>query len=81
MKDDFEAVARDVSVIKTGACANPRKANYLLLENLGKLLESKGRKQEALEVYRIALDTCASDGNICPSRESIEKTIQNLLSR
>jgi len=81
MKDDFEAVTRDVSVIKTGACANPRKANYLLLEDLGKLLESKGRRQEALEAYRIALDTCTSDGGMCWSRETIEKDIQNLLSR
>lgn len=86
MKDDFEAVARDVSVIKTGACANPREANYLLLEDLGKLLESKGRKQEALEVYRIALDTCASDGRLSGilfelCRDPIEKDIQNLLSR
>ena len=86
MNDDFEAVARDVSVIKTGACANPREANYGVLEDLGKLLESKGRKQEALEVYRIALDTCASDGRLSGvlfemCRETIEKDIQNLLSR
>lgn len=86
MEDDFEAVARDVSVLKTGACANPRKANDGMLEDLGKLLESKGRKQEALEVYRIALDTCASDSRVngvlfelC--RETIEKDIQDLLSR
>ena len=80
IRDDFEAVARDVAVIKTGACASPRKANFLLLEDLGKLLESKGKKQEAIEVYTIALDACASYGTeIC--RESIERDMQNLFRR
>ncbi len=80
MRNDFEAVARDVAIIKNGACANPKKANFLLLEDLGKLLESKGKKQEALEVYRIALDACVSySTGIC--RETIEKDIQNLLRR
>lgn len=79
MKDDFVAVARDISFIKTGTCANYKKANYLMLQDLGKILESKGRKQEALEVYKIALDTCASHGKIC--METIEKDIENLLNR
>ena len=62
MKNDFDAVARDVTVIKTGTCVNPTKANYLLLEDLGKCLEGKGRKTEALEVYRLAYDACVGRG-------------------
>lgn len=79
MKEDFVSASRDISVIKTGACANHKKANYLMLQDLGRILESKGRKQEALEVYKIALDTCESHGKIC--METIQKDIQNLLSR
>ena len=44
MKNDFTAAAKDVSTIKTGACVNPKKANYLLLEDLAKCLESKGKE-------------------------------------
>ena len=62
MKNDFNAVAKDVTVIKTGVCVNPAKANYLLLEDLAKCLEGKGRKGEALKVYRLAYDACIGRG-------------------
>jgi len=79
MKEDFVSAARDISVIKTGACANHKKANYLMLQDLGRMLDSKGRKHEALDVYKIALDTCTSHGKMCT--ETIEKDIQSLIGR
>ncbi len=79
MNDDFVSASKDISAIKTGVCANHKKANYLMLQDLGRILERKGKKQEALEVYKIALDTCESHGKMC--METIEKDIQNLINR
>ena len=76
LNNDLKAVIKDVTVIKTGACANPKKANYLLLEDLGKCLEGKGRKGEALEVYRLAVDSCVGRGDdLCkqPLSEHIKR--------
>ena len=63
MKNDFSAAVKDLSVIKAGACANPKKANYLLLEDLAKCLEGKGKKGEALDAYRLARDACVGRGS------------------
>ena len=62
MKNDFGAVARDMSAIKTGACSNAAKANYLLLEDVAKCLERKGKRKEALDAYRLAYDGCVGRG-------------------
>ncbi len=62
MKNDFGAALQDMSVIKTGACTNPKKANYLLLEDLGKCLEQKGKRDEALDAYRLARNACIGRG-------------------
>jgi hypothetical protein len=70
-------VSRDIVVVKTGNCSHPEKANYLLLQDLAKLLENKDKKQEALEVYQLALYACTSSmSGLC--KESIEKDIQRL---
>lgn len=62
-KNDFNAAVKDMSVIKTKACANPKKANFLLLEDLGKCLEQKGKRDEALDAYRLARDACVGRGS------------------
>lgn len=62
MKNDFLAAVKDIAAIKTGACANPKKANYLLLEDLAKCLERKGKRGEALDAYRLALNACVGRG-------------------
>jgi len=78
MRNDFASVSKDLEIIKSGKCANPKQANYLLLEDLGKLLGGKGKKREALDVYRLAIVSCLS--GIVPElcKKSIEKEIQNL---
>lgn len=76
LKNDLNAARKDVTVIKTSACDNPQKANYLLLEYLGKCLEGKGNKMEALEVYRLAYDSCVGRGSdLCrqPLTEHIKR--------
>jgi len=63
MKNDLTAAVKDLSVIKTASCADPKKSNYLLLEDLAKCLEGKGRRGEALDAYRLARDACIGRGS------------------
>ena len=78
MRNDFASAAKDLDIIKSGKCANPRKANYLLLEDLGKLFSSKGKRKEALDAYNLAIASCLSGTVPELCRKSIEKEIHNL---
>ena len=68
-RGDFASGARDVKLVKEKQCADPTDLNFLTLEDIGQILVKHGRRPEALQVYRMALDSCETD--IC--RESITK--------
>jgi hypothetical protein len=72
LKGDFAAGAADVKRIKDGACIDPKDLNYLILEEIGATLEKSGRKADAIELYKMGLNSCQSD--MC--RETMNKDIQ-----
>jgi hypothetical protein len=72
LKGDFAAGAADVKRVKEGACVDPQGLNYLMLEEMGTILEKAGKKSEAVDLYRMGLDSCQSD--MC--RQKMDKSIQ-----
>ncbi|MBA4419181.1 MAG: hypothetical protein C0392_14930 [Syntrophus sp. (in: bacteria)] len=65
---------RDVRLVLTRGCQDPSRLNFLIMDDVAKVLLRHGRRTEALELYGFALDTCTSD--IC--RETIRKELQKL---
>ena len=77
LMNNFDGAEKDLAVLKNNGCTDPKRANYLLLEDLGQCLEGKGRNRGAFEAYRLALESCITRGSgLC--REPIEKRIKNL---
>lgn len=72
LKGDFVSGAADVKRVKEGACVDPQGLNFLVLEEMGATLEKTGKKSDAIELYRMGLDSCQSD--LC--REAMDKSIQ-----
>jgi hypothetical protein len=68
-RGDFASGAQDVQRVREGQCADPATLNFLTMKDIGKILVSHGKRPEALQVYRMALDSCQTD--IC--RDSIQK--------
>jgi len=79
LKDDFDAASKDISIIKERKCKNPKQANHLFLLDLGKILAAKSRKQEALEVYELAIETCSADDKECI--ETIKKDFSSIMNK
>jgi tetratricopeptide (TPR) repeat protein len=65
---------RDIKFVMTRGCPDSYRLNFLIMDDVAKVLLRNGRKAEALDLYRFALDTCTSD--IC--RDTIGKEMQNL---
>jgi hypothetical protein len=74
LRGDFASGGQDVETVKTGSCADRRRLNFLIMEDVGKILVRHGRKPEALELCHMALESCGSD--IC--RDSVNKEIRAL---
>ena len=72
LKGDFAAGAADIKRVKEGACVDPQGLNFLILEEIGATLEKAGKKSDAIELYRMGLDSCQSDS----CREAMDKSIR-----
>ena len=71
---DFEAGRRDVRTVTTRSCANTGRLNFLIMEDVGKILRSHGKRDEALELYEASLAACRS--TICSDK--VKKDIDDL---
>jgi hypothetical protein len=72
LKGDFAAGAADIKRVKEGACADPQDLNFLIMREIGATLEKAGKKSDAIELYRMGLDSCQSD--LC--RERMDESLQ-----
>ncbi len=72
LKGDFSAGGADVKIVKDGACVDPQGLNYLILEEMGATLEKSGKKDDAIELYKMGLRSCRSE--MC--RETMNKNIK-----
>ena len=72
LQGDFARGGQDVGKVKNGACADRSRLNFLVMEDVAKILARQGKKAEAMELYKMALESCRSD--IC--RESVNKEIE-----
>lgn len=61
LKGDTASGLADIKTIRDGGCADPKGLNFLVIEEIGAILEKAGKKSEALKLYRLGLDSCNSD--------------------
>ena len=75
---DFASGGADIKTVRDGLCVvEPQGLNYLVLEEIGTTLEGYGKSAEALELYKMGLNSCQS--NMC--RETMNKHIRKLNER
>jgi hypothetical protein len=74
LRGDFASGGQDVGTVKARSCADRSRLNFLIMEDVGKVLVRHGKKAEALELYNMALESCGSD--IC--RDSVNREIRAL---
>lgn len=72
LKGDFASGEADVRTVRNGACTDPQGLNYLMLEEMGAILEKTGKNTDAVELYKMGLDSCRSD--MC--RDTLNKNIR-----
>jgi tetratricopeptide (TPR) repeat protein len=72
LKGDFAAGSADVRIVKDGACVDSQGLNYLILEEMGATLEKSGKKDDAVELYKMGLLSCQSE--MC--RETMNKNMR-----
>jgi hypothetical protein len=58
--------------VKDGACVDSQGLNYLILEEMGATLEKSGKKDDAVELYKMGLLSCQSE--MC--RETMNKNMR-----
>lgn len=72
LKGDSISGSADIKTIRDKACVDPKGLNFLVIEEIGAILEKTGKKSEAKRLYRLGLDSCDSD--IC--RKSMKNAMQ-----
>ncbi|HEY3274982.1 MAG TPA: hypothetical protein VGJ94_00050 [Syntrophorhabdaceae bacterium] len=73
-KGDIDAGRTDIKRVLDRQCPDRSRLNFLILGDVAKQLCGAGKKHEAEEVYRLALETCQSD--IC--RDSVGTELKRL---
>lgn len=75
LKGDYASGGEDIKTVKDGLCiVEPQGLNYLVLEEIGIMLEKSGRDTDASGLYKLGLTFCQSD--MC--RETMNKNIRRL---
>ncbi|HQP24596.1 MAG: hypothetical protein BWX99_02092 [Deltaproteobacteria bacterium ADurb.Bin151] len=72
LKGDFTSGANDIKTVKNGRCRDRKDLNFLMLEEIGAILENSGRKADAINLYKMGLKSCQSE--MC--RESMNKALR-----
>lgn len=78
LRGDESAAQADIGVLDKGQCADPRKANYLLVEDVGKAFERQGWREGALAIFRLMMPLCENSlvADLC--RKAAEDNIQRI---
>jgi hypothetical protein len=74
VRGDSQSGRRDAKRVLDRQCPDRSRLNFLILGDVAKILLRNGKKQEAEEIYRLALETCQS--SIC--RESVQSDLKRL---
>lgn len=61
LKGDFVSGAADIKTVKRGRCTDPQGLNYLIMEEIGAILENSGEKADAVKIYKMGIEACQSE--------------------
>jgi hypothetical protein len=78
LRGDEPAAVGDLGVLEKGDCANPDKANHLLLQDVAGVFERQGRRDRALATYRMALAACEKGDHPDLCRDGILENIRRV---
>jgi hypothetical protein len=78
LRGDRSAADADIGVLEKSECADPRRANYLLLEDVAKLFEQRDWRDGALKIYRMALAACEGSDTPEVCREQRNENIRRV---
>ncbi len=72
LKGDFASGTNDIKTVKNGRCRDPKDLNFLILEEIGAILENSGSKADAINLYKMGLKSCQSE--MC--RQTMNKALR-----
>lgn len=72
LKGDFTSGAADIKMVKHGKCTDPQGLNYLIMEEIGTILENSGKKADAINLYKMGIKACQSE--MC--RQTMNKALR-----
>jgi hypothetical protein len=78
LRGDESAALADLEVLEKRDCRDPDKANHLLLEDVAKVFEKRGRSDRALAIYRMALAVCENRDTAEICREATAENIRRV---
>jgi hypothetical protein len=76
-KGDIVSAMADITVVRRHACVQPEGLNFLVLEDIGALLEQAGKRADVIDLYTVGLESCRSE----PCRKSLNRSLKQLTGK